>query len=554
MITSLVPYWEQLHNGNAQYCDILAISKNGAQLRLSETDIRQGGFNYDARSASGETLEVGSTIAAQLTLNPFTTNAIESFAWEGATLYVSVGVESDSAVVYGSLGAFVVDTAERKYDLWTIIALDNLVRFDKALTADDWEYFALDTHTIGDIISKACDVCGVAEGTIADLVNTSATMPAIAEQGSVTWRTVLQWCGEVGCVCFYCDGTGKLCCKWYSTSAASDENWITASDRYNFDLSSNDIALTGAKVLIDSDNGERVEFSYGTNVYSLTIENNPFYTEGNGQSLINAVGEAVADLYYAPFSANTVPFIYISPMDEIGVSESGDSPPLDTIVTHVAFTLNGNCSIEAVGKSTQNMSYASSSAFTRQQAATFSGIKREIENYVNARETALMQLNRVMANSLGLELYVDNGIYYFYDAVKVNGEGGTRQIENANIIYTFRSGGLAWTKADGTRSAWQRAQANDWNYGIDEDGNAYLNQISTTGISVAKVDSDFETQITPERWELLHKGKALIEASGSTGEGILTLDKVQMTDNGYIRMGKARMYGTSTGMDIVIED
>jgi hypothetical protein len=46
----------------------------------------------------------------------------------------------------------------------------------------------------------------------------------------------------------------------------------------------------------------------------------------------------------------------------------------------------------------------------------------------------------------------------------------------------------------------------------------------------------------------------LITASGGTGQGILTLDKVQMTGNGYIRMGKARMYGTSTGMDIVIED
>lgn len=554
MITSLATYWEQLHNGNAQYCDILAISQNGAQLRLSESDIRQGGFNYDARSTSGETLEVGSTIAAQLTLNPFTTLAVDSFAWEGATLYVSVGVETDGTVIYGSLGVFVVDTADRKYDLWTIIALDNLVRFDKALTAADWDYFALGSHTIGDIISKACDMCGVAEGTTADIVNTSATMPVITAQDGVTWRTILQWCGEVGCVCFYCDGNGNLCCKWYSTSATQDENWITGSDRYKFDIAKNDITLTGASVVVDDDEGKKITLVYGTDDYAVKIEDNPFYTAGNGQTLINAVGAVVDGFYYTPFSANTVPFIYINPMDEIGVSESGDSPPLDTIVTHVAFTLNGNCNIEAVGKSRQNMSYANSSAFTRQQAAVFDTVKREITNYVNARETALMQLNRVMANSMGLEMYVDNGIYYFYDAVKDSADTGERQIQNANIIYTFRSGGLAWTKADGTRSAWQRAQDNDWNYGIDEDGNAYLNQISATGISVTKPDSDFETQITPSMWELLYKGKALISASSSTGEGILTLDKVQMTDNGYIRIGKARMYGTSVGMDIVIED
>jgi hypothetical protein len=202
------------------------------------------------------------------------------------------------------------------------------------------------------------------------------------------------------------------------------------------------------------------------------------------------------------------------------------------------------------------MSRTQGSALTKQQAVILDDFQKELADYINKREEALRELSQLMANSIGLNLYRDNnGVYYFYDAVKKDDDGaGVREIENANIIYTFRSGGLAWVQGDSTASAWEKAQNNDWNFGITKEGNAYLNQINATGITVAKSGDVFSTEITPEAWKLLFGTKELIKATGVNNEGLLILDKLEMTPNGYFRIGKARLYGTGVGMDIVIEE
>lgn len=540
MITDLVPYAEYIHSGSPQHCVITATALNGNTLTLTEADIRQGGFSYDARSTSGDVLELGSTIAAQLTLSLSAVGNINSFAWYGARLNVQIGVEAGGAVVYGSLGEFVVDEADRRYDIWTITALDNLVRFDKTLTDDEWATVGGGLLTVENVIRTACNNCGVTVGTLDNLLNNSSALPSISAQSNATWRNVLQWCGEFAGVCFYCDGIGRLCCKWYAVpQTATDTNTISTDKRYRSNVSADDVILTGIIV-----NTDEYSYTYGIDKYRLEIDGNPFFAEANAQTAVNALGNRLNNFYYAPFDAATVPFIYLSAMDGCYVYSISNAFDVATIVTHIAFTLNGSCAVEAVGKSIQSKSYNNGSAFTRQQAIIVDEVKQQLSEYVNQRTLAIRNLNTLMANAMGLQFEERNGKWYFYNAVD-NGS-----LENATIIYTFVDNGFAWASGE---NAWNDGNP-VWNNGITVDGNAYLNQINATGITVAKETSDFVTEISPGLWQLLFNTKPLITASGSTGQGILQLDKVDINnDGGYIHVGKARLYGTSTGMDIVIE-
>ena len=511
MITDLVPYAEYIHSGSPQHCVITATALNGNTLTLTEADIRQGGFSYDARSTSGDVLELGSTIAAQLTLSLSAVGNINSFAWYGARLNVQIGVEAGGAVVYGSLGEFVVDEADRRYDIWTITALDNLVRFDKTLTDDEWATVGGGLLTVENVIRTACNNCGVTVGTLDDLLNNSSALPSISAQSNATWRNVLQWCGEFAGVCFYCDGIGRLCCKWYAVpQTATDTNTISTDKRYRSNVSADDVILTGIIV-----NTDEYSYTYGIDKYRLEIDGNPFFTETNAQTAVNALGNRLNNFYYAPFDAATVPFIYLSAMDGCYVYSISNAFDVATIVTHIAFTLNGSCTVEAVGKSIQSKSYNNGSAFTRQQAIIVDEVKQQLSEYVNQREEAMRSLSQVIAASMGLQMYVDDdGKWYFYNGVENNDK------ENANVVYTFVSGGFAWTKSDANKSAWQKALDNEWQSAITKDGNAYLNQINATGITVAKETSDFVTEISPGLWQLLFNTKPLITASGSTGQGL----------------------------------
>lgn len=541
MITELVPFAEYINGGNLQHCSIRATALNGATITLGDDDVKMGGFQYDARSTSGDVLELGSTIAAQLTLQLIAAGDADNFNWYGARLEVQVGVEAESTIVYGNLGVFVVDEADRRYDTWNITALDNLVRFDKTLTAANWNTINLGGWTVGDIISKASAASGVSVGVLDDLLNSGVTLPTVTPQENATWRNILQWCGEFAGVCFYCDGIGRLCCKWYELpQTATAANTISYEKRYRSNISYNDVTLTGVVVNIDVD-GETKEYTYGTDGYQIQIENNPLFTPDNVQAAVNNIGARLSGFSYAPFDASCVPFFYLNALDGCYITENISGANITSIITHTAFALNGATDIEAVGKSIQSKSYANASAFTRQQAVIVDTVKEQMTAYVNERELALQGLNALMANAMGLQFTTINGIWYAYYSPDNTG------IENARIIYMLTNQGLAWA------TSWNSGDP-QWVYGITAEGNAILNQIYVTGITVDDGKEPFVTKILPKAWQLLHNGTALITASGETGEGILKLDKVQMTEDGYIRLGKARMYGTSSGMDIVIED
>ena len=544
MITTLSPYYADINGGNPQHCRIYVTTLGGATATLTEANIRQGGFRYDARSTSGDVIELGAAIAAQLTLTLEAQGWMSdsSFVWYGSKLLVQVGVETNGSVVYGNIGEFVVDEADLRYDVWTITALDNLVRLDKVLTPENWADINGGSYTPLTLAEKACVACGVRVGsfTHSAIVNASMTIPPITPDTSTTWRNIVQWCAEATCSVAYCNENGDLCFGWYDTSTVeSAVNQIDFERRYKSNTAYGDIEITGLLVTIQTENGEKTT-SYGSAGYQLQITGNPLFTTATVANAANINGK-INGFSYCPFDAQTVPYFYFQPLDACyPYIKDVVSYSVPSVITHIAYTLNGATTLEAVGKSIQNKSYQSGSAFTRSQAVVLDSVKQEISKYVSDQTKAVEQLNTLMANAMGLQKYVDaNGKWFAYYAPDNQG------IENASIVYTLTSEGLAWAYG------WNDGNP-DWQYGITADGSAILRQIFVEGIKVSNADTPFSTTIKPDGWSLNNRENTLMSASVATGEGILTLNKTIVS--GYIKIGKARLYGTANGMDIVIED
>ena len=549
MNTTLSPYYEDINKGNPQHCKIYVTPLSGSQQVLTEAHIKDGGLRYDAKTTSGETLELGSAIAAQLELTLVSSDWMNTYNWYGARLLVQIGVETGDSVIYGNIGEFVVDEADKRYDVWKITALDNLVRLDRTVTEAEWATINGSSLTVSGLVSMACGVCGVPMGTIhANAVNTTLAVPTLSANETTTWRNIVQWCAAITCSVAYCDESGCLCFGWYDdTTVESDAIDIDLPRRYRSNVAVGDITITGLTVTLRDGAGNATEYVYPSpngGDYQLTIEDNPLFTTANATAAVNAIGGKVRNLTYCPFSAQTVPFIYLQPLDACFVwVVDGAGYTVRSIVTHITYTLNGSSTIEAVGKSVQSKSYANGSAFTPSQAMIIDTVREQITHYVNERDQAVQNLNNLMANAMGLQSTTINGIWYAYYAP--NNEG----IKNATIVYTLNNEGFFW--ANGGFDP-EHPEQTSWNKGIDKNGNAVLAQLNVTGMTVAKGDTSFSTEITPSGWSLKNYGNPLMTASVATGEGILTLQKTIVGN--YIKIGKARLYGTTNGMDIVIED
>ena len=205
---------------------------------------------------------------------------------------------------------------------------------------------------------------------------------------------------------------------------------ITSSERYDSDMYENDISITGVYF---KDDEEEKEYIAGTDDYCLDLSTNGLIQE-NPQVVIDTLYVSLKDFSYRPYEATIKPAPYLYPMDRISYKDSKGITH-NTIVTNVNFVMNQSTEIAGKGETTQNESYDKNNGLTKQQATILETIRKKVENSLSSREQATLEMNRLLANSLGLYMTgvkQDNGStkYYFHDG---------ETLETSNIIYTFQA-------------------------------------------------------------------------------------------------------------------
>ncbi len=458
---------------NKNYRQIVKISVSGknGNFVITESEILQGSLQIDRYCVSGSKIEVGSAIAAELSFDLKNDNGkYDNTVFEGAELYVQIGIKDwtvtgTTPTYWIPCGHFIIDTPPRHKTIIKVSALDRMMLFDRLVDRSRLSF----PMTVEDLLSRICSICGVTMvSNLTKLVNRTYTIKECPEDASITYRTLLQWCTALMGACAFMNSDGNLEIKWYEPTGIT----ITPSERYDSDMYENDISISGVYF---KDNEEGKEYIAGSDSYCLDLSSNELI-QGYQQLVVDTLYVALKDFAYRPYEASVKPMPYLYPMDKISYVDS-KGVTHSTIVTNVNFVMNQNTKIAGKGETAQNESYDKNNGLTKQQAAILEVIRKKVESGITSREQAALEMNRLLANSMGLyrtEVKQDDGStkYYLHDG---------QTPETSNIIYTFQANGFAWTKH------WNNGNP-IWEYGMTKDGNALMNVLAAYKITADYIE------------------------------------------------------------------
>ena len=123
-----------------QVLRITGTDRNGTAIAITEANVMEGGFNIDRYSCNGSRLEIGTAIAAEMTIKLDNRQGqFDNVVFEGAELFVEVGIadwsQANPTVTYIPCGYFTPDEQPRRLSTITLNALDRMTRFDQAQPA-----------------------------------------------------------------------------------------------------------------------------------------------------------------------------------------------------------------------------------------------------------------------------------------------------------------------------------------------------------------------------------------------------------------------------------
>lgn len=548
---------------NKNYIQVADITVNGVNesFSVAENEIVQGSLSIDRYSVSNSKIEVGSAVAAELTLKLKNDDGkYDNTVFEGAEVFVKIGIKKwdahrwENAVIHWILcGYFTIDEPPRALSTITISALDRMILFDKTVDISKLSF----PMTVADLLNKICTICGVTLATdITRLPNKDYQITAYPEGQDLTYRTLLQWCAALTGTCAFMNYDGNLELKWYEQTDLT----ISPSERYNSDMQENDVVITG----IYFKDAANTEYIAGTDDYCLDLSGNGLLQD-NVQVVLDTLYVSLKGFSYRPYTATIKSAPYIYPMDMIHY-EDAKGEVHDTIITNVTFGMNLSTSIAGKGETTQKQKYSQGGGLTKQQATILEKLRENLDKAMTAKEQAQLELNRLLSNSLGLNIVTipqDDGtqVYYFCDG---------ETLESSNIIYTFKANGFAWTKS------WNDGNP-VWKYGFSKDGNAIYNMLAAYKISTEyldaecvtaeKLSAEYKQSVTTEMEETVdekltdysttEETKTLIANTGGTirTEVAESVKTVTDTTNAKIddRLAQAKDYTDSVHQEITTE-
>lgn len=548
---------------NKNYIQVADITVNGVNesFSVAENEIVQGSLSIDRYSVSNSKIEVGSAVAAELTLKLKNDDGkYDNTVFEGAEVFVKIGIKKwdahrwENAVIHWiPCGYFTIDEPPRALSTITISALDRMILFDKTVDISKLSF----PMTVADLLNKICTICGVTLATdITRLPNKDYQITAYPEGQDLTYRTLLQWCAALTGTCAFMNYDGNLELKWYEQTDLT----ISPSERYNSDMQENNVAITG----IYFKDAANTEYIAGTDDYCLDLSSNGLLQD-NVQVVLDTLYVSLKGFSYRPYTATIKSAPYIYPMDMIHY-EDAKGEVHDTIITNVTFGMNLSTSIAGKGETTQKQKYSQGGGLTKQQATILEKLRENLDKAMTVKEQAQLELNRLLSNSLGLNIVTipqDDGtqVYYFCDG---------ETLESSNIIYTFKANGFAWTKS------WNDGNP-VWKYGFSKDGNAIYNMLAAYKISTEyldaecvtaeKLSAEYKQSVTTEMEETVdekltdysttEETKTLIANTGGTirTEVAESVKTVTDTTNAKIddRLAQAKDYTDSVHQEITTE-
>ena len=485
---------EEVSLFNSCYRQIAKIQVLGIEGldEIRESDILEGGLTVDRYCFSSNSLEIGTAIASELTIELKNADGrFDDFRFDGARLIANIGIkkwdakEWEKAVIhYIPLGVFTIDEKTKNKSNITLNALDNMVKFDR-----EYDTNLAFPATLREIAEDACSKCGVLLRTTS-FYNSDYVINSRPTDDNLTYRQVIQWIAQLSCTNAFIDWDGQLRFAWFEDSGHT----IPPSDRYDSDLEEHSVLITGVKV-VTTDGGE---YTAGEKGSVLSIEGNSL-VQSDAETIANIIYNKIGNFTYTPYSCVCRPMPFLYPMDMITfIDRKGNEH--ETIVSAVTYTMNGTTDVAGEGDGNTKGGYASTGSVTNHEKAIIEKAKQESDKVSSERFNVALALNQTIGSAFGLYSteVQENGAstWYYHDK---------ETLEDSTIIYVFNAGGFAWT------DNWNDGDP-IWQYGFTKDGNALYKILSTYKIQTEYLDAGC---VTAEKLSVEYKQSVIGKITGA---------------------------------------
>lgn len=414
MINTSNEYKTVIKGARNMYADVSIVFRDGTKLPVDQDGL--WGLSIEDNVSGTDSFDVGSAIINQLTLKLDNTDErYNAYNFDRAKITVKIGLQLSKTVEWLNKGVFTADPGEYTGDTITVKAYDNMKKFDRKYSESKLVYPA----TLGSIVRDACSVCGVSLSTTSFPLDSFVVQTRPTDE-ALTFREVLTWVGQIACLWCRCNVRGALELGWYDLKGYEDEtgHFFEIEDLTSTSISTDDVVITGVKVIQETERDDetvKTEYLSGTEGYILSIEGNDLIQGQNGQTIADYLGGKLIGLRFRKLSVTHKSDPSMEAGDLCKVTD-WRGRTYKTLVTGTNFQFGNNQKTEC---SAETPSRNSTDRFS-QQTKNYVKLRKQVAAEKTAREKAIEDLARVLANSSGLYITTEtqadgSSIYYMHN-------------------------------------------------------------------------------------------------------------------------------------------
>lgn len=501
-----------IESGSQLELDIKVKPVDGDTFPIRNADILEDSFCIDRYVQTGDNIEIGTCAAAELTmeLNNYD-GRFNDVKFEGAEMRVAVYIKGiidpeTNLPKRFNLGYFTVDQKPRLLDTISISALDKMVQFDKLV--DD--SLAFGTITFLGLVTHCCEKCSVSFNP-ADFIAKYPLYDRIAvskpEVDNLTYRNLIQYVAQLGMCCAYIDADGFLQFGFYGDTNPKSVFQLNHHNMFShtIDEKAKGIACLTIKSGEDSATATIAESQQLKGVsYSLSVnlEDLPLSETSASQQVVETLfnkkilrkaessGITWNQFQYIPYSAQTLPYFFLEPLDVIQLDDLKTNLSYRTVVAHTTFRLNQNMLVEAKGESETQSGYATLNPLTAEEQRIINELRKNVKDdaaavkeNISNRTQLLIEFNKAL-NSGGALYRIQSSGYYTVYADAEDAEHSTRFI-------AISSAGVGWSD---TPWKYDDTEEDDFptvcKYFMSFDGTAVLSNLDSYRIRADLIECD----------------------------------------------------------------
>lgn len=465
--------------------------QDGSEIPFDESMLASNGVSFTDETSTANTFDIGAAImsSCKLTLKNIS-GELSQYDFTHASVVLKVGIKAleEDYTEWLPIGTYVVDESNENKGSIALSCYNALYYLDRPYSESTLTYPA----TLLQIMLDACECCGV-ELITTSFENNNMVVPARPNDEALTFRDVFSWAAQLACRWVKCDELGRLVLGWYKSPEEQDH---VIKSLFSLDVATDDVVVTGVKVVTEDD-----ELLEGSEGYVLSVEGNDLVQEGNLSEAVAFLGSQLIGMRFRPFSAEHLSDPAIQAGDTVKIV--GRKGTYYSVITSTSFSVGSYQQSSCEAKSPARNSAQRFSSSTK----TYVALRKLVQNEKTARETAVENLAKALANSGGLyttaKKQEDNStIYYLHDKPTL-AESATVMKLTAEAIGVSTDGGKTYP------------------YGFTVTGEMITRVLQTEGVNADWINSGCLTVKNSA-------GVIIFQADITTGKVVINADSISI--------------------------